>query len=117
MVKLSLSEIKNKITTDNLSLLVTNNKIKAIEGKYIILDNNTIIHFTHKVNMYKYNTYIQVFEPIKVSKINYIIHGVHVDYNQITLLLNDNVKCICKSQVKEVNYKVIKKGVDINDNT
>lgn len=116
MVKLSLSEIKNKITTDNLSLLVTNNKIRAIEGKFLILNNNTVIQFTHKISMYKYNTYVQVFEPIKVID-NYVISGVHVDYNQITLLLNDNVKCICKSQVREVNYKVIKKGIDINDNT
>lgn len=117
MVKLSLSEIKNKITTDNLSLLVTNNKIRAIEGKFLILENNTVIQFTHMLHMYKYNTYVQVFEPIKVVRVNYVISGVHVDYNQITLLLNDNVKCICKSQVREVNYKVIKKGIDINGNT
>jgi len=109
MTKLSISELKNNITKDNLSLLVVNNKIKNIEGKFLILDNNTIIQFTHMIKAYKYNTYYQIHEPIKVSRCNNIINGVHVSHNQITLLLNDNVKCICKSQVKEVNYKVMKK--------
>jgi len=109
MTKLSLSEIKNNITRDNLSLLVTNNKIKNIEKKFLILDNNTVIRFTHNLKLYKYNTYSQIFESIKLSKVNYAISGVHVLHNQITLLLNDNVKCICKSQGKLVNYKVMKK--------
>ena len=109
MTKLSLSEIKNNITRDNLSLIVINNKIKAIEGKSLLLEDNTVINFTHKLNLYKYNTYVQVFEPIKLSRVDNVILGVHVNSCQITLLLNNNVKCICKSQVREVSYKVVKK--------